>query len=200
MGCRIVRDPSHPAHEAPQPCPHRSPVSSLGNVAQFRLGAQQARIGILPWTAARSPTASRTLENCMNTPEPAPRSPSRPRPRDRPSARLPPNPHREAERPASGPAAGDCSAGPATQADAGGVAASGTSAPYKGAGGRSHWRAGAAGDAATAQADAAGEAADAAASPQAVASQAGYAALAVLLPRAPRTTPTRHLPIRSPRR
>ncbi|ENO91101.1 flagellar hook-length control protein, partial [Thauera phenylacetica B4P] len=52
-------------------------TSSLGNVAQLRLGAQQARIGIsaLDGLGAQPDSFSRTLENRMNTPEPAPRKP-----------------------------------------------------------------------------------------------------------------------------
>ena len=52
-------------------------TSSLGNVAQPRLGAQQARIGIsaLDGLGAQPDSFSRTLENRMNTPEPAPRKP-----------------------------------------------------------------------------------------------------------------------------
>ena len=156
--------------------------SSLGNVAQLRLGAQQARIGIsaLDGLGAQPDSFSRTLENRMNTPEPAPRKPESPPPAPRPPERTASaEPAREPERSAgSGPAAGDRSAGPAKQADAGKAAASGTSAPDKGATDARTGGAGAAADedAATAQADAAGEAADAAASPQAVASQAGHAA------------------------
>ncbi|HMX14892.1 MAG TPA: hypothetical protein PKE24_12390, partial [Thauera aminoaromatica] len=89
--------------------------SSLGNVAQLRLGAQQARIGIsaLDGLGAQPDSFSRTLENRMNTPEPAPRKPESPPPAPRPPERTASaEPAREPERPAgSGPAAGDRSAG-----------------------------------------------------------------------------------------
>ncbi|HMZ30846.1 MAG TPA: hypothetical protein PLE66_14410, partial [Thauera aminoaromatica] len=79
--------------------------SSLGNVAQLRLGAQQARIGIsaLDGLGAQPDSFSRTLENRMNTPEPAPRKPESPPPAPRPPERTASaEPAREAERRAHG--------------------------------------------------------------------------------------------------
>lgn len=157
--------------------------SSLGNIAQLRLGAQQARIGIsaLDGLGAQPDSFSRTLENRMNTPEPAPRKPesvpAAPRPPERMASA---EPAREPERPAGdGSAASARSAHPSTQADAGEASTSATSTADKGAANAPSGNEGAAAgedSAATAQTDGAGEAADVAASPHAVAGQAGHAA------------------------
>lgn len=158
-------------------------TSSLGNVAQLRLGAQQARIGIsaLDGLGAQPDSFSRTLENRMNTPEPAPRKPeSVPAAPRQPERAASAEPAREPGRPAGdGSAVSARSARPATQADAGEASASATSTADKGpANARSGNEGAAAGEdsAATAQTDGAGEAADVAASPHAVAGQAGHAA------------------------
>lgn len=165
-------------------------TSSLGNVAQLRLGAQQARIGIsaLDGLGAQPDSFSRTLENRMNTPEPAPRKPeSVPAAPRQPERAASAEPAREPDRaadnsPSTGPGP-DTGAEARTQAGAEGGSASGTSASGTSASSaeRADTRAGGEGDTsnaaavATAQPDATGAAA-AAGEAHAIASQAGHAA------------------------
>lgn len=160
--------------------------SSLGNVAQLRLGAQQARIGIsaLDGLGAQPDSFSRTLENRMNTPEPAPRKPesvpAAPRQPERAASTEPARePNRAADKgPTTGP---DTGAEARTQAGAEGGSASGTSTSGASASSaeRTDTRAGgegAASNAAAAAQPSASDTAAAAGDAQAVASQAGHAA------------------------
>ena len=161
-------------------------TSSLGNVAQPRLGAQQARIGIsaLDGLGAQPDSFSRTLENRMNTPEPAPRKPesvpAAPRQPERAASTEPARePNRAADKgPTTGP---DTGAEARTQAGAEGGSASGTSTSGASASSaeRTDTRAGgegAASNAAAAAQPSASDTAAAAGDAQAVASQAGHAA------------------------
>ena len=161
-------------------------TSSLGNVAQLRLGAQQARIGIsaLDGLGAQPDSFSRTLENRMNTPEPAPRKPesvpAAPRQPERAASTEPARePNRAADKgPTTGP---DTGAEARTQAGAEGGSASGTSTSGASASSaeRTDTRAGgegAASNAAAAAQPSASDTAAAAGDAQAVASQAGHAA------------------------
>ncbi|WP_415257915.1 flagellar hook-length control protein FliK [Thauera phenylacetica] len=163
-------------------------TSSLGNVAQLRLGAQQARIGIsaLDGLGAQPDSFSRTLENRMNTPEPAPRKPeSVPAAPRQPERAASAEPAREPARAAdNGSATGpDTGAGARAQADAeeGSASAASASGTSASSAERTDTRAGGEGAASNAAAAAtappgASDAAAAAGDAQAVASQAGHAA------------------------
>lgn len=99
MSCRIARDPLHPAHPRLAIMSAQIFAPSLAN--NLRIGTLSARSGVaaLEGLGAPSDSFSRTLDQRMRAPDPAPRPAEHARAPERPTTT--PNPAREPERSAA---------------------------------------------------------------------------------------------------